>query len=793
MIGKTISHYKILEKLGEGGMGVVYKAEDTKLKRTVALKFLPNELTRDEEAKRRFIQEAQAASALDHSNICTIFEVNETREGQSYIVMAYYEGETLKDKIKDKKQKIKNAVDITIQIAQGLAEAHENGVVHRDIKPANILLTKKSDVKILDFGLAKLSGQTRITKTGTTVGTIAYMSPEQLRSEVIDHRTDIWSLGVVLYEMVTGQLPFKGEYEQAMIYSILNETFPPAESINPEISKELEQIISHSLEKDPTKRYQSATDLIIDLQYMEREVEARSGIPQLSIARPAGRKPKMRWWYWVVPLITIVFGTVLVFYQWPQGTRGPVEKYIAVLPFVDISLQQDQGYFCDGITEELINRLSNIQDLRVPARTSAFVFKGKTADIQEIGSKLKVQQVLEGSVRKAGDQLRITVQFINVADGYHLWSKTYDRELKDVFTIQDEIATDIVSALQLKLTPQETHRLSEHPIDNVKAYEYYLKAWYQIYRFNEKSLDSAFIYLRTALDIMGDNAQLFAGMAYAYWQYANLGMGQEEYLEQAEKYANKALALKSDLPGALVMLGILAAYKDSPEGLYNSFRYKKKALSTNPYSIEVLRSMAIDYAQIGKSREGLVYADKFEQRDPLNPWRYAMRGLCYFYGCQFGRAVEQFRAFYQVDSTSRLALDLYSTGLASNAQNEEALAIINKMEVTTERNVETIFCLLLKYVLLKDRQNVERLMTPEFQKTCRRDFEWSYIVASRLSLLGEKEDALDWLENAVNRGFINYPFLQCDPFLDNIRGELRFKKLMKRVQYEWENFEVPEN
>jgi serine/threonine protein kinase len=266
MIGKTVSHYKIIEKLGEGGMGIVYKAEDMKLKRIVALKFLPPELTRDPEAKERFIQEAQAASALEHSNIYNIHEIDETEDGQMFIVMACYDGETLKQKIKDKRLKIEDATDIAIQIGQGLAKAHEHNIVHRDIKPANVMITNDSVVKILDFGLAKLAGQIRLTKAGTTLGTAAYMSPEQARGEKVDHRTDIWSLGIVMYEMITGQLPFKGDYEQAVIYSILNDEPQPPKSLRSDLTMELEQIISKALAKKPTERYQQMNELVVDLK-----------------------------------------------------------------------------------------------------------------------------------------------------------------------------------------------------------------------------------------------------------------------------------------------------------------------------------------------------------------------------------------------------------------------------------------------------------------------------------------------------------------------------------------------
>jgi len=379
MIDKLISHYKIIEELGRGGMGVVYKAEDTKLKRNVALKFLPPELTRDPEARQRFIHEAQAASSLDHNNVCTIYEIDETEEGQTLIAMACYEGETLKGKIQRGSLKIEEAIDIAIQVVQGLTKAHERGIVHRDIKPGNILITEDGVVKIIDFGLAKLAGRVKITKTGTTIGTVAYMSPEQSRGQEVDHRTDIWSLGVILYEMVTGQLPFKGEYEQAVVYSIMNEEPEPISGMD----TECERIIRKALTKSSEERYQYVEEILADLKSLRKKIEAEILEKQFRKTKP---KPS-----------------------------------IAVLYFRNMSADPEQEFFCEGMAEEIINSLTQIKDLQVAARTSAFTFKGREADIREIGRKLNVDKILEGSVRKVGNRLRIMAQLINVEDGYHLW------------------------------------------------------------------------------------------------------------------------------------------------------------------------------------------------------------------------------------------------------------------------------------------------------------------------------------------------------------------------------------
>jgi serine/threonine protein kinase len=377
--GTMISHYKIIEKLGEGGMGVVYKAEDTKLKRHIALKFLLPELTRDSDARERFMFEARAASGLDHPNICTIHEVDETENGHIFISMACCEGETLKQKIARGLVKFEDAIEITVQASKGLARAHDRRIAHRDVKPANIMITKDGHVLIMDFGLAKLSGQIGVTKAGTTVGTVAYMSPEQARGEDVDHRTDIWSMGVVLYEMLTGKLPFRGDHEQAVIYAIVNKAPVPVGALRSDMPAELERAVSLALEKDREWRYQSVDMLAEDIR---QSLETKSSTPD-------------------------------------------EEKSIVVLPFEDISPGRDNEYFSDGLTEEIITDLSNIQALRVISRTSAMQLKGTDKDVRAIGRELNVQYVLEGSVRKAGDNLRITAQLIDAAHDTHLWAHKY--------------------------------------------------------------------------------------------------------------------------------------------------------------------------------------------------------------------------------------------------------------------------------------------------------------------------------------------------------------------------------
>jgi len=746
MIGKTISHYRILEKLGEGGMGAVYKAEDTKLKRTVALKFLPPDLTSDLEARERFLQEAQAASALDHPNICTVHEIDTTVDGRMFIVMAYCEGETLRDRIKRGPLEEKQALRIAVQVAEGLERAHEAGIVHRDIKPANIMITRRGEAKVVDFGLAKLTGQTRLTRTGSTAGTVAYMSPEQVRGEDTDTRSDIWSLGVVLYEMLTGVLPFRGDHEAALLYSIAHEELQPAALVRPGIRETVSAVVARALQKDRARRHQTTREFIRDLTALTEEIAAGS-------ARPADR-----------------------------------DTSIAVLPFENLSPDPDQEYFSDGLTEEVISDLSNVQSLRVISRSSAMTFKGTRKTVPEIARQLGVRHVLEGSVRKAGSSIRVTAQLIDAATDTHIWAEKYAGSLDDVFDVQESISRAIVTALKLKLTAKESHRMAERPIDNVAAYQCYLRASAEIWRFTKNSVDRALEHLQEALGILGDNALLYSAMAFAHWQYANMGVGQEEDIVRAEEYAGKALALAPDSPEAHFVVGAIdMAFKGKSR---NAAHELKMALARDPnHTLALILLAGLFTVNLGKPAMALPLLERFKSINPLDPWNYWLKGRLLYVDGQYALAAEQLRRQHEIDPDNPMLRFFYAWTLTYAGKIDEALSIIDEGAGVSPDNVGTKFGLLLKYGLLKDRARALREMTADFRKTCSRDTQWSYFVAVPLALLGEKDEALDWLENAVSGSFINYPELARNPHLASLRGEKRFQELMDKVKYEWEHFE----
>jgi non-specific serine/threonine protein kinase len=746
MIGKIISHYKILEKLGEGGMGEVYLAEDTKLDRKVALKFLPGEFTKDNDAKERFKREAKAAAALNHPNIITIYEIDK-HEDQTYIAMEYVEGETLKDAIASAKLPLVYVIELAIQICKGLAEAHNANIIHRDIKPQNIIINNQGKIKILDFGLAKLKGLSQLTKENSTMGTIHYLSPEQALGTDIDHRTDIWSLGVILYEMLTGKLPFHGDYEQAVVYSILNETPDFITGHHPKVPPKMASIMKKVLAKKPEERYQDTFELLLDLKKVNTETKPKD-IPK--------EKP---------------------------------ETSIVVKPFINRSSDADQEYFSDGLTEEIITDLSHIHNLRVISSSSAMMLKNTKKDIKTIGRELDVQYVLEGSVRKAGDNLRITAQLIDANTDSNLWAEKYSGVLDDIFKIQEKVSRAIVRALKITLTAKEIKHITENPIGNVVAFECYLKARQEIFRFTEKSLERAEQLLKNGLDIVGDNPHLYAGLGYVCFQYVNVGFKHEKYITKMEEYIQRIFRLESESPQGHFLLGLMyQAFKGDQK---KSLHHLKIAFNQNPNDSEVLIWLSFGYTLVGKIKAARDLAERNLRVNPLNPMSNFMVSFLYYYEGKFDSALHSVNECLQQDSENIIFLFHKALYFACNQSYDDAILVIKKMKKAAPKHIWMNFGLFLKFAIKGKGDKVLKLETQEFKKYAKRDPSFSLYLSSFYSLAGLKLKSLVWLENAVNKGLINYPFLnKYDPLMNNIRGEERFKKLMERVKKQWETFEV---
>lgn len=741
MIGETISHYKILEKLGEGGMGVVYKAQDTKLGRHVAIKFLPQHLIRDKDARKRFVQEAKAASALDHPNIGTIYEIDETPDGQTFIVMAFYEGETLEEKLERGAIDFQEASDILIQIASGLAEAHERGIVHRDIKPSNVLITERGRVEIIDFGLAKLTAQTKITKEGTTLGTVAYMSPEQARGKEVDHRTDIWSLGVLLQETVTGQKPFAGEYDQAVIYSILNEEPTDIRKLRSDAPSGIEKIIKKALAKSSEKRYQRIKEMAADLQSVREMYMSNTSVEQPS--------------------------------------RG--KHSIAVLPFVDMSPKKDQEYFCDGLAEELINALTHIKTLRVAARTSAFSFKGEKYDVREIGDKLNVDAILEGSIRKAGERLRITVQLVSAADGYHMWSEKYDRNMEDIFAIQDEISLAIVDKLKIELLGDEAALLVKRGTDDLEAYDLYIKGRF-FWEQRGKGLEKAIEYFKRALARDPNYAQAYAGLADSYNLLGFYGfMPSREAFSRARENALKAIEIDGTLAEAHSSLAWVHQFCDwDLSAAENEF---KRAIELNPDYVPAHNWYSVTLLLADRGDESLRENERAIELAPLAVHAIMQYGWNLSGLREFDRAIAQLKRALELDPDYALAHFLLGVCYCHQSRYDDAIAESRKAVDLSGNNPWMLSSLGWVYGL-SGRAAEARNVLAELTERSKREYVRSmYFVLVSLGLK-EFDQSFAWLDKAYeerDQWMIN---LKIDPAFDSVRADPRFGALLDKIKPE---------
>ena len=625
--GQNISHYKILEKLGSGGMGIVYKALDTKLERMVALKFLPPSFSTDEEAKTRFIHEAKSASALDHNNICNIYEINEADDGQLFISMALYDGETLKDKIAKGPIEIDEAIKITLQICEGLEEAHKNDIIHRDIKPANIFITNNGIVKILDFGLAKSKGQTQLTQMGSTVGTVDYMSPEQATGSVIDKRTDIWSLGVMFYEMITGQRPFAGEYEQAVIYSILN-TEPDLSKV----SKELESILSRAITKSIDQRYQSAEDIKKDLESLRDGSKVKRKFIPI-------RKPRISSRTKIIAIAVSVVVLAAVFYfnlnkSIDSTVTEDKKKMIVVLPFKNLGSPEDE-YFAQGMREEISNKLAELGSIGVISRSSAEKFADTKKTAKEIGKELGVDYILEGTVQWAKykdkpSRIRIIPQLVKVSDDINIWSDSFNREIKDVFNVQNEIAQNVVDKLGIKILPRQ-FASETPPTKNLDAYEYYLKATRAQFAgigISSSRWSQAINLYNTAIALDSNFAAahaLLAGMYLTKYYYIKKD---PVILEKFTSHLQKAKELNTNLAEVHLVQGSYYYFLQS-NGLQKALVEFKRVLGIRPNNAEATFMIGITNYLLGKYDLELPFVLKAFSLDPLNV-RYAIWGGNFF-------------------------------------------------------------------------------------------------------------------------------------------------------------------
>jgi len=792
MIGKTISHYKILEKLGEGGMGLVYKAEDKWLKRTVALKFLSPEYAELPKARERFIREAQAASSLDHPNICTIHEIDET-DDHIFIVMAYVEGLSLEEMIDAGPLNPGEAIDIAIRIAEGLREAHDKGIVHRDIKSANIMMTGKGHPRIMDFGIAKFSGKNRLTGRAAVMGTTGYMSPEQARGKDVDHRTDIWSLGVVLYEMLTGMLPFKDEDQQTVIYRIANEEPEPISNVRDGIPPALERVVQKVLSKDPGERYGEMSALIADL----RTVKVRPDVTRLPSERVRTTKlillnqPYIRKLAMAAIAVAAALAVLILIKRpetdLPPDIQEPAAQQIpsiAVLPFTDLSPDGDQEYFCDGLTEELINALARLRGVKVVARTSCFAFKGEERDIRDIGKKLNVATVLEGSVQKIGKRLRINAQLIDVSDGYHIWAEKYDRDIGDIFALHDQLTLNIVNELKLKPPGRERTRLVRRQTENIEAYKLYLKGRWFWHKFTDEDFRKAIDYFEQATEKDPNYAAAYAGIADSYGLLPGFSrLNPNETFPKAKEAVLKALAIDDTLAESHTSLAwIKMQYDWDFEGAEREF---KRAIELNPgYSI-AHAEYALFLMYMGRSEEAIREEKRALELDPLSLIVNTNAIWIYFHAGRYDDAMEAARKTFEMDPTYVSAHHALGSVYMNKGMIEEAFAEFQKERELTEYwnpMIETQFGGSYARV---GKMDEARKVLEELLKRSEHEYIPPYFIASMFIVVGDVDSGLDWLERAHD---------ERDYYLLNMRNQLsgfdfftsnpRFTALMDKMDFQ---------
>jgi eukaryotic-like serine/threonine-protein kinase len=781
MIGETFGHYRIVERVGSGGFGVVYRARDERLERDVAVKVLPPGMLNDDSSRRNFRKEALALAKLNHPNIETVYEFG-SQDGVDFLVMEYVPGKTLSDKLAGGPIQEKELVFLAIQIVDALQEAHDCGIAHRDLKPANIVITPKGQAKVLDFGLAKwlrpgeeLTSD-QITDLLATTGTLPYMSPEQLNGELVDARADVYSTGAVLYEMALNRKVFSGPVASQVINAILNQTPLSPRAANALISPALDSIILKCLDKDPAQRYQSAKELLVDLKRITTRSVSESPVLR---AQPLGSWGGLSLILSGVVLL-LVLASVMKRPQFLETSskngQPPKVQSLAVLPLENLSGDVDQEYFAEGMTEEIITQLAQISALRVISRTSVMPYLKSHKPLSEIASQLQVDAIVEGSVTKSGQRVRITAQLIQASTEKHLWAESYERDLNDVLSLQGEVARDIAREIRVTVTPQEQKRLVSSTPVSVEAHEAYLKGRYHWNKGTEKEYKIAKKYFEQANELQQNYAPSLSGLANYFWATDELAPGVA--MPRAKGYVQQALAIDDTLSGAHTTLGNIRFNADWDwSGAESEF---KRALELNQNDAEAHRAYSVFLTAMGREAQALTEIEAAQRLDPLSLITSVTKGWAFYFARQFDLAIQQCEKTLELDTNYVGAHDCLGAAYMAKGSYEKAIVECQKAAASSANDPLRTVGLGRAYALSGKRIKAEKILKA-LQKNSSHHYVPPYFLATVYVALGDKEKAFSWLGKAYDERDSYLAWLKVDDSVDSLRMDSRFRELLSKI------------